>query len=376
MIKRLIIMLILVGIVLGAIFGFKAFQSAMIKKYMGAMSHQPQTVSSTTAVKQEWNDKVTAVGSLRAVMGVDISSEVAGSIEGLYFDSGQQVDAGTLLVKLRAEDEIAALASLKADAHLASLTYARDLKQLQERSVAQATVDADAANLEKTRASVEQQEAIIAKKFIRAPFTGRLGLREVDLGQYISPGTVIATLQALDPIYFDFYLPQGDLAKVDLGQRVKVKTDLFPDKYFVGKIWAINSKVDTSTRNVLIRAVLDNHEQELLPGMYGVVEIDLGSKENYITLPQTAITYNPYGNTVFLIKDKGPDPEGNQQLVAEQRFVTVGQTRGDQVAIISGIEEGELVVTSGQMKLQNDTPVVINNTVIPSNDTNPTPEDK
>ncbi len=376
MIKRMIIMLLLVGLVLGAIFGFKVFESTMIKKYISGMSKQPQTVSTTQANFQTWKGKVQAVGTLRAVRGVDVSSEVNGIIDGLYFESGDQVIAGDLLVKLRMNDELAALKSLKADAHLAQLTYERDLIQLRRKAIPQSTVDADLANLKKTRALVAQQAAVIDKKFIRAPFTGRLGIRQVDLGQYISPGALMVTLQALDPIFFDFYVPQQEIAKIKLDQRVYVTTNLYPDQKFVGKIWALNSKVDPASRNILVRAALDNQDQRLLPGMYGVIEIDIGASEKYITLPQTAITYNPYGNTVFIVKSSAPANEGEKtQLTAEQRFVTVGATRGDQIAILSGVEDGEQVVTAGQIKLQNGTLLNINNEVQPSNDPEPTPEE-
>ncbi len=376
MIKRMIIMLLIIGLILGSIFSFKAFQKTMIKKYMGAMGKQAQTVSTMVAGYESWDSVIEAVGTLRAVRGVDVATEVAGIIDGLYFESGDQVEAGTLLAKLRADDDIAALESLKADMHIANLTYERDLMQYKQKAVPQSQVDADSAILDKSRALVAQQEAVIAKKFIRAPFSGRLGLRAVDLGQYISPDTLIVTLQALDPIYFDFYLPQQELAKIVLGQKVSVTTDIHPDQEFVGKIWAINAKVDLASRNVQIRAVLDNQEQELLPGMYGVINIDIGAPQKYITLPQTAITYNPYGNTVYVVKTNGKDKSGKDRFFAEQRFITVGTTRGDQIAVLTGLEEGDIVVTAGQMKLQNGVEVIVNNTVVPSNDTNPTPEDK
>lgn len=367
------VMLLLVALVLGAVFGFKAFQGKMIAKYMGSMGKQAQTVSTTVATNQEWHTKIEAVGTLRAVRGVDISSEVSGLVEKIYFESGDKVEAGTLLVKLRSDDEVAALASLQADADLGELTYQRDLRQLKEKSVPQATVDIDWANLEKAKALVDQQKAKIEKKFIRAPFSGHLGLVEIDLGQYLSPGTVMVTLQSLDPIYFDFYLPQQQLATIKLGQEVVVTNDLYPDKTFPGKIWAINSKVDSATRNVQLRAILDNPDNILLPGMYAIIDIDLGVAQHYITLPQTAITYNPYGNTVFTVKTEGKDEQGKPQMVAKQKFVTLGPTRGDQVAILSGVEDGEIVVTSGQIKLQNGSLITINNTVVPSDDPNPKP---
>jgi membrane fusion protein (multidrug efflux system) len=376
MFKRLLTMLILVGLVLGGVYGFKSFQSAMIKKYMSSMGQMPQTVSTSIATLQKWDTKLQAVGTLRAVRGVDVSSEVSGIVEGIYFNSGDEVQAGALLVKLRADDEMAALQSLQADVDLAEITYQRDLKQLKEKSIPQATVDADAANLEKSKALVAEQKAKIDKKYIRAPFTGRLGLSQIDLGQYISPGTVIVTLQSLDPIYFDFYLPQQELANIKIGQIVTVTNDLYKNKIFIGKIWALNSKVDSTTRNMQVRAALDNPDNILLPGMYGVITIDLGQPKQYITVPQTAITYNPYGNTVYVVKAGKKTKDSKENLTVEQKFVTLGPTRGDQVAVLTGLQSGDKVVTAGQIKLQNGSPIVINNTVTPSNDKNPKPSDE
>jgi membrane fusion protein (multidrug efflux system) len=375
MIKRMTIMLLIVGLVLGGIFAFKSFKSTMINKYMSQIGKQPQTVSTAVAQYESWDSKIEAIGSLRAVRGVDISTEVAGVVTGLYFNSGDEVAEGALLVKLRVDDEIAVLDSLKADVDLAALTYDRDVRQLQQRAIAQSAVDLDKANLDKAKALMAQQEAIIAKKFIRAPFTGRLGICAIDLGEYLSPGNSIVTLQALDPIYFDFFLPQEAIPRIKIDQRVSVVTDLYPDRNYVGKIWAINSKVDPLSRNVQIRAVLDNNEMELLPGMYGIINIDMGIKNKYITLPQTAITYNPYGNTVFIAKENGKDEQGKPQYVAEQKFVTLGPSRGDQIAILTGVQPGETVVTAGQMKLQNGTALTINNAVLPSSDPNPNPKE-
>lgn len=376
MIKRMFIMLIVVGLIFAGIIAFQNFKGSMIKKYMAQMSTKPQTVSTVVAEYEVWSSKIEAVGTLRAVSGVDISSEVAGIVESVYFESGDHVVQGTLLVKLRADDEIAVLASLKADAHLANLTYERDLQQLKDKAIAQSIVDLDSATLEKSLALIQQQEAIIQKKFIRAPFTGRLGIREVDLGEYLSPGTVIVTLQELDPIYYDFYLPQQQLANIKLGDKLYVKTNLHPDKKFAGKIWAINSRVDQSSRNIQIRALVDNSERELLPGMYGVVDIDIGKQQKFITLPQTAITYNPYGNSVFVAKPNGRDKDGKATYTADQKFVTVGPTRGDQIAIVSGLSSGEMVVVAGQIKLQKGTLLNINNSVMPTNDINPKPSEQ
>jgi membrane fusion protein (multidrug efflux system) len=223
---------------------------------------------------------------------------------------------------------------------------------------------------------VAQQQAIIDKKLLRAPFAGHLGIRAVDLGQYLGPGTVIVTLQALDPIFVDFFVPQQSVDQIELGQSIAVRVDAFKDRAFTGEISAINPKVDTGSRNVQIRATLKNPDHKLLPGMYATVDITTGSPKNYVTLPQTAITYNPYGDTVYIVDSKGTDAEGKPQLVARQTFIAVGPTRGDQVAVLKGVEEGDMIVTAGQIKLHNGSVVLIDNTVTPTADAAPVPVDR
>ncbi len=366
MIKRMLIMLLLVGLLLGAIFAFKQFQASMIKKFTEQMGKMPQTVATDVARTTEWNKNINAVGSCVAVEGVNVSTESAGIIEALYFSSGDEVEMGTLLAKLRVDDEIALLGSLRAEAHLAKLTYDRDIQQLQQNAIAQSVVDLDAANLEKSLALIKQQEAIIQKKHIRAPFTGKLGITPVNVGEYISPGTIIVPLQILDPIYFDFYLPQQDIGFIRIGQSVLVNTNVYPEKSFTGKLKVMNVEIDTSSRNIQVRAILNNPKYELIPGMYGTVSVETDIRHNYITVPITAITYNSYGDTVFIAK-KTEDGK----LIAEQRFVTVGPSRGDQIAVLEGIKAGEDIIVAGQLKIENNSPIEINNTVLPTNDANP-----
>ena len=376
MTKRMIIMLIAVGVVFGGVFGFQIFKNAMIKKFMSAMPQPPQTVSTVTAAIQEWQPQIEAVGSLRAVNGADLAFEVSGIVKELHFKSGDDVAAGDILLTLRADDDIAKLEALQATAALSGIVQQRDQEQFKIRAVSQATLDTDAANLKNAKAQVAEQEAVIAKKTLRAPFAGHLGVRAVDIGQYISAGTTVVTLQALDPIYADFFLPQQALNQIRLEQAVTIKIDTYPDQDFSGTITAINPKVDAATRNVQVRATLKNPDRRLLPGMYASVNVAAGSKQRYITLPQTAVTYNPYGETVYVIDDKGQDPQGHPQLIARQIFVTAGSKRGDQVAILSGVEEGQTVVTAGQMKLRNGSPLAIDNTIRPTADANPLPIDQ
>jgi membrane fusion protein (multidrug efflux system) len=375
MIKRMLIMLVLVGVVLGSVFGFKTFVDGKVKEFMAGMGNQPQTVSTTKAALSDWQPQLEAVGSLRAMSGADLSLEVAGVVDLIDFQSGEDVEKGKLLLRLRDEDEVAKLKSLEAVADLSQITYDRDVKQFAAKAIAQAIVDNDAANLRNNRALVQQQKAIVDKKTLRAPFSGHLGVRQVDLGQYLAAGTVIVTLQALDPIYVDFLLPQQSLDKIKVGLPANVKVDTYPDRIFSGKITAINPKVEASSRNVQVRATLANPEHKLLPGMFATVDIDVGSVQRLVTLPQTAISYNPYGNLVYVVDDKGKGPDGKPMLVARQTFVTTGATRGDQVSVLKGVKEGDTIVTGGQMKLRNGIALTINNTVLPKDDPHPRPVD-
>lgn len=371
MIKRMVIMLIAVAVVFGGIFGFQAFKATMIKKFMASMSAPPQTVSAAKAEYSPWQQQIEAVGSLRAVKGADLSLEVSGVVDTISFNSGDDVAQGTMLLKLRADDDAAKLVSLQATAELSQLTDERDLKQFKIQAVSQATLDTDAANLKNAKAQVAEQQAVLNKKTLRAPFAGHLGIRAVDVGQYLSAGTTIVTLQALDPIFLDFFVPQQAVDQVRIGQAVTVKIDAFQDQAFPGEISAINPKVDTSNRNVQVRATLKNPAHKLLPGMYATVDIATGAPQNYITLPQTAITYNPYGDTVYVVDSKSPHPDGKTQLIARQTFVTTGVRRGDQVAVLKGVNQGDMIVTAGQIKLHNGAPVVIDNSITPTADAAP-----
>ena len=367
MIKRMIIMLMLVGVVLGGFFGFQAFKAKMIHKILAQLSNPPQAVSTTKAAVQPWQPQIHAVGTLRAEKGANLSLEVSGIVDKINFKSGEDVKSGDELLRLRTDDDEAKLQALQAKAHLAQITYDRDLKQLRAQTISQATLDTDRANLQSAQAQVDEQKAAIAKKILRAPFAGHLGIRQVDVGQFLNAGTSVVTLQSLDPIYLDFYLPQQELAKIRVGQRVVAHVDVFPKQTFPGRILAVNPQVDPNSRNVQVRAVLNNPDHKLLPGMFATLNIDSGAVHHYVTLPQTSIAYNPYGSTVFLVEHVA------KGLTVRQTFVTTGETRGDQVAVLKGVKPGDVVVTAGQIKLHNGSPVKINNSVQPSDAANPTP---
>jgi membrane fusion protein, multidrug efflux system len=376
MTRRMVIMLAALGVLFGAIFGYKAFMGMMMKKYMSLGGPPPVTVTAIKAASQVWQPQLKAVGSLRAVRGVDVTSEIAGLIRSIHFTSGDEVKAGQLLVQLNADADNALLHALEAAAELAQSAYDRDRKQFEAQAVSQAALDADSADLKGKHALVAQQAALVAKKSIVAPFAGKLGISLINPGQYVTPGDKIVTLQSLDSIYVDFYLPQQDLSRVSLGQAVLATTDTYPNKIFTGKITAINPKVDTQTRNVQVQATIMNPKHELLPGMYASVEVQAGEVKHYLTLPKTAVTFNPYGETVYLVEEKGKRPDGKPVLIAKQTFISISSSRGDQVAVLSGIKEGDLVITSGQLKLKNGSIVIINNQVQPLNEAEPKPVDE
>lgn len=376
--KRMVIMLILIGLLLGGIIGFNVVKGIMMKKFMSSNKEPPQTVSTMKAELQEWQPQLNAVGSLRAVRGVDVTSEIAGLVREIKFRSGDEAKAGQVLVQLNADADVAQLRALEAAAELAATVLARDKAQLAVEAVSQAQVDADTADLKSKRAQVAQQRALVDRKTIRAPFAGRLGITTFNPGQYVNPGDKIVTLQTIDPIYIDFSLPQQQLASLKTGQAVTVTNDAYAGESFPGAVNAVNPLVDTNTRNVQLEATIQNPKRQLLPGMFGNVAVDVGERKRYLTLPQTVVTYNPYGATVFLAqpsKDK-KDEKGNPLLEAQQVFVTTGPTRGDQIAILKGIEAGQTVVTSGQVKLKNGTPIAVNNSVQPSNNPNPKPQEQ
>ena len=373
MIKPIVIMLIAVVLLLGAIFGVQRVFGGMFKKGMAAAAAAPQTVSTIEAATSEWQPFIQSTGTLRAVRGADLSAQASGVVDEIAFDSGDEVPAGKVLLRLKPNDSYALLQQLQAVAELADQTYKRDQEQFAAQAISQANIDTDVSTLKSARAQVAAQQALIEEKIVKAPFAGRLGIRQVDIGQYLAAGTTVVTLQALDPILVDFYVPQQALAQMKIGQPVSATVDTYAQQTFSGAIEAINSKVDPSSRNVQVRANLHNPDKRLVPGMFANVRIQYGGKNDQITLPQTVVTYNPFGDTVFVVEKNGVDDKGNPRLTVQQRFVKLGATRGDQVAVLSGIKAGEIVVSAGQMKLRNGTVVAINNDLVPTNSPNPNP---
>jgi len=393
MTKRMLIMI--GGVVVVVLLLIGGFILHIQKLIASSPKPFPQTVTATKVSSQDWQPTLAAVGSVVPVRGVDVTTEIAGLVREIHFKSGQDVKKGDVLVELNADSDKAQLAALDAAADLSASVLKRDKAQFDAQAIAQAQVDADAADLKSKRALADQQRANIDKKTIRAPFSGKLGITTVNPGQYVNPGDKIVTLQTIDPIYVDFNLPQKSVGSLQIGQVVNVTSDGFAGVTFPGKITAISPKVDTTTRNVMVEATLANPKRQLLPGMFANAAVEVGDKKHYLTLPQTAITYNPYGSTVFVVmtadeaaaaaranaaSGAGSAPAPAQAasgsgLVVQQAFVVTGETRGDQVAILKGLKEGQQVVTSGQVKLKNGTSIVIDNSVVPANSPNPTPQE-
>ena len=369
---RLLIVLVAMAVVLGGVTAWNAIKAHFIHQFMVKNAAQPQTVSTTIAGYSEWQPEVTAVGSLRAVHGVQVTAQLAGLVERVEFHSGQSVRAGQALVQLNAAPDIAQLHSLQATAQYAAVTYQREVIQYKDQAIGKATLDAATANWKSAEAQVRAQAALVAEKTIRAPFNGRLGITTVNPGQYLQPGTPIVSLQSLDPIYVDFYLPQGDLSRIHIGDATRVTAGAFAGRTFTGRVTSIDPLVDPSTRNFETEATIGNPQRFLRPGMFVTTAVASGARRRYLTLPQTAISYNPYGDTVFVV-NQGTGPKASE--TAEQVFVTLGPTRGDQIAVLKGIRAGDVIVTSGQLKLKNGSPVTINNSVQPLDNPNPSPQE-
>jgi membrane fusion protein (multidrug efflux system) len=370
--RRMTIMLCGVFLLLGLIFGFNQLKTFMIKYFISGMGLPPATVSTMVVETSAWQPKLSSVGNVRAFRGVELSTEIGGLVQNDSIKSGMDVKEGELLIKLNDASDVAQLNSLKALADLAQVVNERDRQQLEIQAISKNVFDTSKADAKSKQAQVEQQTALVAKKNLKAPFSGRVGIVMINPGQFVNPGDKLLTLQTLDPIFVDFNLPQSNAEQIRVGQEIVVTTDAFKDANFTGKITAVSPKVDTNTRNIQIEAQLANPDKKILPGMFANVNIKLGDQMKMLTLPQTAVTYNPYGSTVFIAKPTGKkDKQGKPALEAQQVFVTTGPTRGDQVAILKGVDEGATVVTSGQLKLKNGTPLIVNNKVLPANSPNP-----
>ncbi len=371
--RPMMIMLIALGILFGTIFAYKIFTNVMNKRFLNSLAAtSTNTVSSTTVKTMEWQDRVKAVGSLRAIKGVNVTTEQAGLVQHILFTPGSTVQENDVLVELNADVEKGQLASLDAQAKLAKITYDRDYAQYGIHAVSKQLVDTDFQNWKSLQGQVAEQEAVVQKKIIRAPFTGKIGINKVNPGQYLNAGDTIASLQTIDPIYVDFNIPQQQLADIRKGQQVVVNTDTAPEVRGTGVVTTIDPAIDTTTRNVTIEGTIPNKKGELTPGMFVNTEVTVGQPKKFLTLPQMAISYNSYGDIVYVLTPTKDKKDKDTIYTANQRFVVVGQVRGDQVQILKGLKDGQLVVTSGQMKLHNGARVTINNKIPVPDQAHPT----
>ncbi|MBT3830967.1 MAG: efflux RND transporter periplasmic adaptor subunit [Gammaproteobacteria bacterium] len=357
MINRFIIVALSLGLVFGSIFGWKAYQQRQIAEQLAARGPSTVTVATAIATTETWAHKINTVGSLRAIQGVEVSAEVSGVVAEISFVSGSRVEAGAQLLELDDTAEAAELRSLDAQLELAKQDYERARGLSIKTLLSQAQLDRTKSVLDSLEARAEEQQALIARKSIQAPFSGELGIREINLGEYLSPGTPIVTLQQLDPIFTDFTVPERYLSSLAVDQIIEVEVAAFPAEVFQGKISAISPKVESRTRNIELQATLQNSDTRLRPGMFARVAVILGGANKVVTVPRTAVEFLPYGNSVFIVKEEG------DALTVQRRQVTTGRTLGTRVEIIKGIKSGEQVVSAGQLKLRNGQHIQIDNSV-------------
>jgi len=371
--KRLILAFVAVAVLVVILGGIKGLQIDRMIAHGRQMVPPPEAVTTAVASLQSWESLLTAVGSLAAVQGVTVTAELTGKVVQIAFTPGTLVKTGDLLVKQDTSSEEAQLRAAEAAAALAKLNMERLGKLLVERTIAQSQFDNAEASYKQAIAQADNIRASIAKKTIRAPFAGRLGIRLVNLGQVINEGEAIVSLQSLDPIYVNFSLPQQELPKIQTGLDVRVTTDALPGELIEGKITAINPQVDAATRNIRIQATVANPQEHLRPGMYVNVAVVLPDRERVLAIPATAVLYAPYSDSVFIVEDQ-PDPvSGQVAKVVRQQFAQLGERHGDFVAVRSGLKEGDSVVSTGVFKLRNGQTVSVDNSLSPDFKLKPKP---
>ena len=374
MAKRMVLMLVVMLALLSSL-GFVKFRQ--ISSAVQAASHfqpPPEAVTSIVAHQERWPATMSVIGTMEAVHGVTVSADLPGTVDKISFESGQFVHEGDVLVELDTRQERAQLAALEAQRDLARANFTRTQQLLNAGVISRSDFDASTAQQKQTEANVGETRATIERKTIRAPFSGILGIRKINLGQYLAAGNAVVSLQSLDPIYVDFGIPQQSVAQVRRGNTLHVVSEDLGNREFTGRVTALDSVVDEATRNVQVQATLSNPGGKLKPGMFVDVRLGFGQDRSVITLPASAISYAPYGDSVFVITDL-KDPKGNSYRGVRQQFVKVDGSRGDQVAVVSGLNPGEEVVTSGVFKLRNGAAVQVNNKVQPENNPAPKPSD-
>jgi len=355
--------------------GIKGLQISKMMAAAKAMTPPPQAVSSAEVREENWAPVLSAIGSVSAVQGAIIAAELGGVVSEVKFENGGVAKKGDVIMKLDASQEEALLRSAEAEAELSRTDLERTQGLASQKVVSKAELDAAESKFRRLTAIVDQMRSNIRKKTLVAPFDGQLGIRQVNVGQMINPGQQVVALTSLDPVYVDFALPQQHLAQLSQGLEVRVRSDAVPGRVFPGKLTAVNSMVDTATRNVSVQATLDNPDHVLRPGMFAKAEVVLPEKSSALVIPGSAVSYAPYGDSVFVIEKKKDEKTGKETQVIRQQFVRIGEARGDFVSVTEGLKAGETVVGTGVFKLRNGMAVTINNDLAPKPQVNPTPVD-
>jgi membrane fusion protein (multidrug efflux system) len=370
--KRMLIMLGLALVLFGGIFGYKSFVNRMIQDAFNSMGPETVTITSSTARLVQWVPQLEVVGTFQALQGADLSLEVGGLVRDISFENGQRVEAGQKLLSLDTEVVQAELEQFEATLRLAEMELERQQSLYAQRSISEAVLDRAMTEVDQARAAVAARQAMMSQRILRAPFSGRLGIRQVNPGQFLSPGTPVVSLQSLDPIYFEFTVPQRQLRQISVGAALNARSDAFPDIGFAGQINAIEPRINESTRSARVQATFENADQVLQPGMFAHADIDLGEPTRHLVVPRTAIRASTYGDSVFVIEDA----EDGDGLRVSQRFVQTGLSRGDLITVVDGLEDGDRVASSGLLKLRNGTPVRIDDdpSVQPDENPNPRPQ--
>jgi membrane fusion protein (multidrug efflux system) len=372
MAKRMALMLLMAAVVIAGL-GFAKFRQ--VRAETGSQFQRPpEAVTTILAREEQWRAGLNAIGTVAPVQGVTVSADMPGIVERIAFESGDAVRQGDVLVELDTRQERAQLAAAQAERVLAGRIVKRMQAMWDQGVISRTDYDRATAEDERAAARVGEIRAAIERKTIRAPFSGIAGIRQVNLGQYLSPGSAVVPLQSLDPIYVNFGVPQQEASGASVGRDVRITIDELAGNAFEGRITAIDSVVDEGTRNVQVQATLANPDGTLRPGMFVQAEVSLGATRSAVALPASAISYAPYGDSVFVVTDQ-KDPKGHTYRGVRQQFVKVGSARGDQVAVVSGVEPGDEVVTSGVFKLRNGAAVLVDNTIQPGNDPAPRPEE-
>lgn len=375
MAKRMILMLAVVIAVIAGLGFIKYRQISALIAQGASFAPPPSAVTTTVAQRVTWPSNLEVIGTAQAIQGVTVGADLPGIVSAINFESGRTVHAGDVLVELDTREEKAQLAAAESDRDLAKINYGREEQLVKEGVVPRSEYDNAFAQMKSTEAKVGEIQATIQRKTIRAPFSGILGIRQANLGQYLAAGQAIVPLQSINPVYVNFGVPQQSTPQMTVGRRLRVTCDDLPGVEFSGKVTAVDSVVNESTRNIQVQATLSNPQGKLRPGMYVQVQVSLGASRQIIVLPASAVNYAPYGDSVFVVADMRDPKTGKTYRGVRQQVVKVDGSRGDQVAIVSGLNPGDEVVTSGVFKLRNGAPIQVNNKVQPENNPKPKPED-